>query len=354
LLYLYSSTLDKLSNLPEHSVYRQSAEAITKHRLSIVDSIKPQGYEEWAQRAQKNVDEHPEVFGKDADVRKIFVPAQLMDYVDELDVEWNGNKMQIPSIEGTRTDEEKERRSQLMKKSPASAETPVQWENEPPLEASQVAEIEDKIGGGLIEEVILVAEGEHKLVDTMLESRSWEELKEKPPNAIDHATSWVVHYPLTQYTEFTQHAMAAPAATSKKTTVDDKSSVEQEIPYAGPTSDSFILGVQIACPYDIHRNPQPRFSVYPTPTADFQTQRQPSAPLMSARIKIPLALHISNTDRTKAQYANYHAENLMRVGYTELADWGKIPRHVRNPGSMLVFRQDGKPLLPQHVEAFCA
>ncbi|KAL8698168.1 MAG: hypothetical protein Q9201_006725 [Fulgogasparrea decipioides] len=147
--------------------------------------------------------------------------------------------------------------------------------------------------------------------------------------------------------------MAAPAFRSKDTSVDDQSSVKHEIPSAGP-SDSFILGVQIACPYDIHRSPQPRFSVYPTPTADFQSRRQPSAPLMSARIKIPLALHISNTDRTNFQYANYHAENLMRVGYTEIAEWGKIPRHVRNPGTMLVFRQDGKPLLPQHVEAFCA
>lgn len=37
----------------------------------------------------------------------------------------------------------------------------------------RVAEMEDKIGGGLIEEVIQVAEGEHKLVDTILESRSY-------------------------------------------------------------------------------------------------------------------------------------------------------------------------------------
>ncbi|KAL9601469.1 MAG: hypothetical protein Q9219_002535, partial [cf. Caloplaca sp. 3 TL-2023] len=44
-----------------------------------------------------------------------------------------------------------------------------------------VAEIEDKIGGGLIEEIIQVAEGEHKLVDAMLESRPWEQLEEKPP-----------------------------------------------------------------------------------------------------------------------------------------------------------------------------
>lgn len=36
----------------------------------------------------------------------------------------------------------------------------------------RVAEIEDRIGGGLIEEVIQVAEGENMLVDTILEARS--------------------------------------------------------------------------------------------------------------------------------------------------------------------------------------
>ena len=77
----------------------------------------------------------------------------------------------------------------------------ITWEPEPPLSAIQyvskacknlvqeatngadpktsrkanqchrVEEIENRIGGGLIEEVIQVAEGERKLVDTMLESR---------------------------------------------------------------------------------------------------------------------------------------------------------------------------------------
>ena len=39
------------------------------------------------------------------------------------------------------------------------------------LMCSRVSEIEQKIGGGLIEEVIKVAEGELKLVETMLESK---------------------------------------------------------------------------------------------------------------------------------------------------------------------------------------
>ncbi|KAL8866936.1 MAG: hypothetical protein Q9174_005985 [Haloplaca sp. 1 TL-2023] len=184
LLYLYSSTLAKLAKLPEHSVYRQSTEAITKQRFDAVNSVQPPGYEEWAQRAQKNVDNHPEVFGKGRDVRKVYVPARLVSEVDEQDMEWDGKGVgQLKSMEGSRTDEEKAKRAQVMEKYVTTQADPVPWENEPPLEATQVAEIENKIGAGLIEEVIEVAEGENKLVDTILEARSdrWEELEEKAP-----------------------------------------------------------------------------------------------------------------------------------------------------------------------------
>ncbi|KAL8636355.1 MAG: hypothetical protein Q9228_006243 [Teloschistes exilis] len=181
LLYYYSSTLQKLSKFPEHSVYRKSTEAITKQRYDIVAAIKPEGYEEWAQRAQKLVDKHPEVFGKDADVRNIFVPAQLTEYKNPLDTEWGGRNLDLPSMEGTRMPEEKRRHRKYIDRVATSQGDDVDWENEPPLEAEQIAEIENKIGAGLIEEVIEVAEGENKLVDTILESRCWEELEEKPP-----------------------------------------------------------------------------------------------------------------------------------------------------------------------------
>ena len=36
---------------------------------------------------------------------------------------------------------------------------------------ARVSELENQIGGGLIEEVIQVAEGELKLLDTMIESK---------------------------------------------------------------------------------------------------------------------------------------------------------------------------------------
>ncbi|EMC93265.1 hypothetical protein BAUCODRAFT_36937, partial [Baudoinia panamericana UAMH 10762] len=48
LIQLYNSTLTKLrQNFPESSVYRQSVEALTKHRLAIIESVKPSGLEEW-------------------------------------------------------------------------------------------------------------------------------------------------------------------------------------------------------------------------------------------------------------------------------------------------------------------
>jgi NADH dehydrogenase (ubiquinone) 1 alpha subcomplex subunit 5 len=38
LVYLYTTTLDALKGIPEHAVYRQSVEALTRKRLNIVES----------------------------------------------------------------------------------------------------------------------------------------------------------------------------------------------------------------------------------------------------------------------------------------------------------------------------
>ena len=53
LLYLYNATLERLKELPEHSVYRQSTEALTRHRRSLVESVKPEGFDVWAAKLQK-------------------------------------------------------------------------------------------------------------------------------------------------------------------------------------------------------------------------------------------------------------------------------------------------------------
>ncbi|KAH0543450.1 hypothetical protein FGG08_002215 [Glutinoglossum americanum] len=188
LIYLYSSTLDKLKALPESSVYRQSTEALTKHRLKIVESVEPVGYREWQERAKKQLAEHSasQENGKANGgqvVRTVqngreFVVTKLEPEYDETEVEWDGEKGS-PVLEGTRTSAERSNQAQLGRTTPVEEKT-VQWEPEPQLDAEQTAEIENKIGAGLIEEVIQVAEGELKLVDAMTQSKVWEELEEKP------------------------------------------------------------------------------------------------------------------------------------------------------------------------------
>jgi NADH dehydrogenase (ubiquinone) 1 alpha subcomplex subunit 5 len=44
-----------------------------------------------------------------------------------------------------------------------------------------ISDLESRLGAGLIEEVIQVAEGEHKLVDTMVQAKVWEPLEEQAP-----------------------------------------------------------------------------------------------------------------------------------------------------------------------------
>jgi NADH dehydrogenase (ubiquinone) 1 alpha subcomplex subunit 5 len=49
------------------------------------------------------------------------------------------------------------------------------------MTCNRVEDLEQRLGGGLIEEVIQVAEGENQLVDTMIENKVWEDLIEKAP-----------------------------------------------------------------------------------------------------------------------------------------------------------------------------
>ncbi|TAQ85564.1 hypothetical protein B7494_g6117 [Chlorociboria aeruginascens] len=194
LIYLYSSTLEKLRSFPESSLYRQSTEAVTSHRLSIISSVKPAGYDEWAAKAKKILAEHPEVFTttkggvpfeggkhiKDVKDGRIFVTTQLEKEVDYSREEWDGEENFGPELEGTRTTAERKGQAVFGTPRPGSDAKTVKWAPEPALTIEQVEEIENKIGAGLIEEVIQVAEGELKLVDIMLESKVWEDLEEKP------------------------------------------------------------------------------------------------------------------------------------------------------------------------------
>ncbi|KAI9821308.1 MAG: hypothetical protein M1827_004044 [Pycnora praestabilis] len=197
LIYLYSSTLDKLKHLPEASVYRQSTESLTRHRLKVVESIKPEGYDAWADRAKKQIAEHPEVFNtptggvdheggssgkhvKNVRDGRSFVTTELGDEPDERLEEWDGQTLEEPQLEGPKTTAERASQDDIGLRRPGTDRKTLHWEPEPPLDKSQISDMETQIAAGLIEEVIQVAEGELKLVETMAEARVWEELEEKP------------------------------------------------------------------------------------------------------------------------------------------------------------------------------
>ena len=174
LIYIYGSTLEKLKALPEHSVYRQSTEAITKHRMQIIQSIKPAGYEEWAKNAAETLEKHPEAFQPEGEYKHQSI----------------GGQPYVSSRNSGQQRYEDEESAYLAKSGSTEWSTVPGWEPEPPLEISQcvrplvdvlittelmiahrIEDAETQIGAGLIEEVIEVAEGELKLVDTMIESK---------------------------------------------------------------------------------------------------------------------------------------------------------------------------------------
>lgn len=108
LLYLYSSTLDKLQQIPESSVYRQSTEALTKHRLKIIEAAKPPGLKDWQERIAAQVAETPHAFQqtKTSMGTKTKVPKTKAADETSRKAEWDGEgEFKFP--EGLRTHEER-------------------------------------------------------------------------------------------------------------------------------------------------------------------------------------------------------------------------------------------------------
>lgn len=177
LLYTYHSTLEKLKQFPEHSVYRQSLEALTKHRMEIVESVKPAGLSEWQKRVEPVVDQHPEAFRKvelrtprgEREINIIWKAGALDGMKTE---EWDDINPEYSAMpEGIRTKKERAHQMEMGRDFVAERDAVPRIESEPPLSVEQINEIEAKIGAGLIEEVIQVAEGESTLVETMLENK---------------------------------------------------------------------------------------------------------------------------------------------------------------------------------------
>lgn len=117
LLYLYNSTLEKLGQLPESSVYRQSTEALTKHRLKIIEATKPKGWDAWQDRIQLVLADDPKGYKVPAFhyKREIILPKSYNQPMTTVKPE--KPKREQPQDEGPRT--QWERRNQAAKLSGA-------------------------------------------------------------------------------------------------------------------------------------------------------------------------------------------------------------------------------------------
>lgn len=141
LLLVYGSTLERLKGLPESSVYRQSTEALTKHRMNIIEQIKPAGYEEWEKRARDTIEKHPDMFTQgssrlQADQIGEYLYVGVEDKDENDDVEWDGEKG-IPPQEGMKGERGARLNAAQIERQDSFRESPVDWEPEPALEATQ-------------------------------------------------------------------------------------------------------------------------------------------------------------------------------------------------------------------------
>lgn len=177
LLYLYNKTLDDLKQFPEHSIYRQSTENLTKHRKDIVESVRPAGLSEWQKRVLPVIDSYPDAFRKipvstSSGTQEYNIIWKAGAYIGRSDPEDNLEYKGPAPLEGLRSMEERKNQHIQMAYDPiAHAASIPEIEPEPSLTAEQINEIETRVGAGLIEEVIQVAEGELEAVKVMLENK---------------------------------------------------------------------------------------------------------------------------------------------------------------------------------------
>ena len=148
LIYLYTTTLQKLQSFPESSAYRQSVEALTRHRLQIVESKKPAGFDAWLERVRKTVGAEPERFARlqRSDGTFAYAAAQEADQSDNVrGEEWDGEGLSATTEGPARTPQEEAEWQRIIEESSSTAATTeadhydatMKWENEPALDADQ-------------------------------------------------------------------------------------------------------------------------------------------------------------------------------------------------------------------------
>jgi len=139
LIHLYRNTLDKLKELPKSSVYRQSTEALTKHRLKIVESVKPEGFEAWEEKTKEFIAKDPNVA---LQAEKDYVSYQNLEYSNPKDIkdEWDGDVVaaaQEGGYSGRTKYETDEMRKHLENTKRRNEQTDIPWDPEPALTADQ-------------------------------------------------------------------------------------------------------------------------------------------------------------------------------------------------------------------------
>lgn len=253
LIGLYANTLNALSTLPAHSVYRTSTENLTKSRLSIIESVTPPGYDSYLTEItpiKEQYKTHLQTANKSAGSSNVDFDIKLKaaissaqvrasvkttmenlirdeaieedmedmlsyfeDRIHDIERDLGGIPEAIPgnasSASGMPADDgaqailPNQTEDQANSHSgdntlagsgapeipPAGTVTATQTSSveglplfppEPPLTAAQISELEQRLGGGLIEEVINQGFAELKLVEEMRKSKPWEELEEAP------------------------------------------------------------------------------------------------------------------------------------------------------------------------------
>jgi NADH dehydrogenase (ubiquinone) 1 alpha subcomplex subunit 5 len=105
LLYLYNSTLDKLQDIPESSVYRQSTEALTKHRLKIIEAAKPTGWDDWSAKIQEQIAADPKGFNAKQTSGGTMLSVSPREDIDPklMASEWDGESVGKAFPEGIRS-----------------------------------------------------------------------------------------------------------------------------------------------------------------------------------------------------------------------------------------------------------
>lgn len=136
LLYHYNSTLDKLKQIPESSVYRQSTEALTKHRLSIIEQTKPAGWEQWQDKLRGQLADDPDLLSIKQLSNGTVAHLPQQQEVDERtrEAEWDGEEV-ASFPEGIRSAKERRPHIQQMKGDakykPERTISPVKFDPEP-------------------------------------------------------------------------------------------------------------------------------------------------------------------------------------------------------------------------------